>query len=179
MRRCSSAAPHLVEVVPGCEDASQHSASNLQQRNRAQCLRVEAFLRHYEEILRLDFAITVDLVGQSGRHPHPPTPRRRPDHKSLQAEATTCRTPAGWTVRGFFLWRSRRFSPAERILLECVSRQPHCPNAGRKWPEPPTSLSAIILDAPVSTIRSSVAHAKYDYFSDTKLGREAKARATT
>jgi hypothetical protein len=54
-----------------------------------------AQLRRCYRVLRIksDFAITIDLVGQSGRHPHPPTPRRRPDHKSLQAEATTCRTP--------------------------------------------------------------------------------------
>ena len=42
--------------------------------NCAACLRAETFLRRYEEILRSDFAIPVDLVGQSGRHPHPPTP---------------------------------------------------------------------------------------------------------
>jgi hypothetical protein len=33
-----------------------------------------------------------ELIGRPGRHSHPPTPRR-PDHKSLQAEATTCRSP--------------------------------------------------------------------------------------
>src|SRR5262249_12621712 len=31
--------------------------------NRARCLRVEAFVRRYAEILRLDFAVTVDLVS--------------------------------------------------------------------------------------------------------------------
>ena len=63
--------PHLVEVVPRCEDATQHSASNLQAINHARCLRVEAFMRRYAEILRLDFAVTVDLIGQSGRAPSP------------------------------------------------------------------------------------------------------------
>jgi hypothetical protein len=37
---------------------------------------------------RLLFYSRIELIGQSGRLPHPPA-RRRPDHKSLQAEATT------------------------------------------------------------------------------------------
>ena len=44
-------------------------------------------MRPYAEIQRIDFAVTVALVGQSGRHPIPQP--RRPDRKSLQAEATT------------------------------------------------------------------------------------------
>jgi hypothetical protein len=68
--------PHLVEVVPGCEDATQRSAFKSPAINRARCLRVEAFLRRYEEILRSDFAITVVLVGQSGRVPRHPDAAR-------------------------------------------------------------------------------------------------------
>jgi hypothetical protein len=34
--------------------------------------------------------------------PHPPTPRRRPDHKSLKAEATNCRDPGSVYCPGFF-----------------------------------------------------------------------------
>jgi hypothetical protein len=91
--------------LPAVANAILRSASNLQ-HNRA----LEAFnatiraMRRYAEILRRDFAITVDLVGQSERHPIPRP--RRPDHKNLQAEATTCRTPAARTARGSFLGQS-------------------------------------------------------------------------
>jgi hypothetical protein len=61
------------------------------------------------------------LRGLDPSGTHPPTPRR-PDHKSLQAEATTCRKPRESGLPGGpFLWRSRRFSAAAQILPECVS----------------------------------------------------------
>ena len=43
-------------------------------------------MRPYAEVQRIDFAVTVVLVGQSGRHPIPQP--RRPDHKSLQLGTT-------------------------------------------------------------------------------------------
>jgi hypothetical protein len=61
-------------------------------------------MRRYAEILRRDFATSFDPVGPIRAAPHPPT-RRHPDQKSLQAEATTCRTPEAWTARGSFLWQ--------------------------------------------------------------------------
>ena len=45
-------------------------------------------------------------LSDPGAAAHPPTPRRRPDHKSLKAEATTCRDPGSVDWRGLFLWRS-------------------------------------------------------------------------
>ena len=48
------------------------------------------------------YRLNVNRLSPIGPDPggifHPPTPRRRPDQKSLQAE-TTCRTPGGWTAR--------------------------------------------------------------------------------
>jgi hypothetical protein len=38
----------------------------------------------------------------SGRRSPSPDKNRRPDHKSLQAEATTCRTSVASTASGFF-----------------------------------------------------------------------------
>ena len=74
----------------GVEDANRRSALS-HHRERARRPDRSLRMRPYAEIQRIDFAVTVVLVGQSGRHPIPQP--RRPDHKSLQAEATTCRTP--------------------------------------------------------------------------------------
>ena len=51
--------------------------------------------------------------------PHPPTPRRRPDQKSLQAEATTCRDPGSVYCPGFF---SVAVNAQKDILLICCSK---------------------------------------------------------
>ena len=96
---------------------------------------------------------TVDLVGQSGRLPIP-RPRRPRITRTYKLRQQLCRPRQRRELLGVsFCGVSRRFSAAEQILLECVSRQPHCSNnrpAGRKWLEPPTSLSAITLGASVS-----------------------------
>jgi hypothetical protein len=55
-------------------------------------------MRPYAEIQRIDLAVTVVLVGQSGGIPIPEP--RRPDHKNLQAEATTCRDPGSVDCSG-------------------------------------------------------------------------------
>jgi hypothetical protein len=57
-------------------------------------------------LLDRQMRIKLELSRSIRAATHPPIPCR-PDHKSLQAEATTCKTPAAWTARGFFLWRSR------------------------------------------------------------------------
>ena len=84
--------PHPVKVVPRPRRATHGFASNLQQRIAPHVYGPKPSMRPYAEMLQIDFAVSVDLVGQSGRHSIPQP--RRPDHKSLQAEATTCRTPA-------------------------------------------------------------------------------------
>ena len=50
--------------------------------------------------------------------PHPPTPRR-PDQKSLQAEATTCRDPGSVDCPGFFFVAVKA---QKDILLICCLR---------------------------------------------------------
>jgi hypothetical protein len=40
-------------------------------------------------------------MASPGGIPRPPTPRRRPDHKSPQVEATTCRSPGSLDWPGF------------------------------------------------------------------------------
>src|SRR5215472_6868196 len=70
--------------------------------------------------------LPLDLVGRSGRHPSPDT--RRPDQKSLQAEAQPVEAPGACTARGFFLWRSSRVFPAARISSNDVSRGSHSTN---------------------------------------------------
>jgi hypothetical protein len=51
---------------------------------------------------------------------HPPTPQRRPDHKSLQAEATTYRSPGSVDCPGFFF---------VSLIVRCreVTDSGHCP----------------------------------------------------
>jgi hypothetical protein len=57
-------------------------------------------LRYVNATLREGRVIDLELIGRPGR---PPIPRpRRPDHKSLQAEATTCRSPGSVDCPGFF-----------------------------------------------------------------------------
>jgi hypothetical protein len=43
-----------------------------------------------------------------GGIPRPPTPRRRPDHKSPQVEATTCRGPRQRGLAGVYFWGGNR-----------------------------------------------------------------------
>ena len=61
-----------------------------------------------------------ELIGPTRAAPHPPTPRR-PDQKSLQAEATTCRNPGSVDCPGFFFVAVKAFFPATQTLPECVS----------------------------------------------------------
>jgi hypothetical protein len=49
---------------------------------------------------------------------HPPTPRR-PDHKSLQAEATTCRDPGSVDCPGFFFVA---VNPVKKLFEACGSQ---------------------------------------------------------
>jgi hypothetical protein len=55
----------LAEVALGCERRASHQTSSI--------IAPGAFgrMRPYAEIQRIDFAVTVDLVGQSGRPPSP------------------------------------------------------------------------------------------------------------
>jgi hypothetical protein len=94
---------HVRHNAQGC--ALQHKPSGL--------------MRPYTEIQRIDFAVTVVLVGQSGRHPHPPTPRRRPDHKSPQVEATTCRDPGSVDCPGFIFVAVNE--PSEIVFRCCCA----------------------------------------------------------
>jgi hypothetical protein len=50
-----------------------------------------------------------------GGIPRPPTPRRRPDQKSPQVEATTCRSPGSVDWPGFIFGAA--IGPSE-ILIE-------------------------------------------------------------
>jgi hypothetical protein len=56
----------------------------------------------HSNLVRLGF----EFVGQSGRHPIPDI--RRPDQKSLQTEATTCRSPGSVDCPGFFFVAVKR-----------------------------------------------------------------------
>ena len=51
---------------------------------------------------------------------------RRPDHKSLQAEATTCRDPGSVDCPGFFYVAVNAFFLAQQTFPRCVPQQPHC-----------------------------------------------------
>ena len=67
---------------------------------------------------------TVMLAPCERLHPggtHPPTPRR-PNRRAYKLRQQPVEAPGAWTARGFFLWQSRRFSPATQILCEHVSR---------------------------------------------------------
>ena len=57
--------------------------------NTANVVKSRAVGRDRDHIGRAKVSSRFDLVGPIRAAPHPPTPRRRPDHKSLQAEATT------------------------------------------------------------------------------------------
>jgi hypothetical protein len=86
--------------------------------------------------------------------PDPPDPAAR-INKSLQA--TTSRTPAACTGRGFFLWRPPCFFAAARILPVCVSRQPHCsfnPRlSGQGWN---SNCYGLLVVAPTANIGAAV-----------------------
>ena len=64
-------------------------------------------------------------LGQTGRLPIPRHPAAR-INKSLQAEATTCRSPGSLDCPGFFFVTVKAFSLGSQILPESVSRRPHC-----------------------------------------------------
>jgi hypothetical protein len=52
--------------------------------------------------------IFLSLEAQSGRHPHPPTPRRRPVTRAYKLrQQYPVETLGAWTAQGLFLWPSR------------------------------------------------------------------------
>jgi hypothetical protein len=69
-------------------------------------------------VVRLGF----ELIGLTRAATHPPTPRR-PDQKSLQAEATTYRSPGTVDCPGFFfVTLIALFSRLADFTEVCVSR---------------------------------------------------------
>jgi hypothetical protein len=136
-----------------------------------------AFLRTLRLAVRgVLFCFRIELVGRSGRRLPSPDTRRRPDQKSLQAEATTCRSPGTMDCPGFFFVTAKMFSSAARTLPERVSCEPHCSNI--RMTDGMAGTTSIINDygwaAPVSNI--GAAGRQNDCFLHTKLRRGAKAR---
>ena len=77
-------------------------------------------LRRLNATCREDGRIDQELIGQSGRPPSPDLAARITRAYKLRQQPVEA--PGAWTARGFFLWQSRRFSPATQILCEHVSR---------------------------------------------------------
>jgi hypothetical protein len=85
---------------------------------------------------------------------HPSIPRR-PDRKSLQAEATTCRALGAWTAPGFFLWQSM---PLAKLPQAGLGNPPPFPGSVSKMRPRGPPHGASSLARPIQAFQSTSHH---------------------
>jgi hypothetical protein len=57
---------------------------------------------------------------------HPPTPRRRPEHKAYKLRQQLVENPGSVDCPGFFYVAVNAFFLAQQTFPRCVPQQPHC-----------------------------------------------------